>query len=210
MFERLLLVRRARGARPHPAAACGGRRAPAPRPRSRAAESVLAGTGYKVDLGRAAGAGAQPGRAARADDGDRDWLARVRPAGDSRLPDDPADFGRAITTFRFTGRLSDRPEDRAAVPPGQRESSPPTTAAHRPSTCRRDGRAARAAELSVLVHETRASPAAPRRHALRVPQASETWPTQAQEKWLALFGRSLESEFEIDPFTRLVSTRCMQ
>jgi len=31
----------------------------------------------------------------------------------------------------------------------------------------------------------------------------------AQERWLGLFGKSLESEFRIDPFSRLVKTRCL-
>ena len=40
------------------------------------------------------------------------------------------------------------------------------------------------------------------------PQASEELAYEVQQKWLGLFGRSLESEFEIDPFTLLVSVRC--
>ena len=69
---------------------------------------------------------------------------------------------------------------------------------------------ARAAELSVLVHETVHHLQHLAGTRFECAQASETLAYAAQEKWLALFGRSLESEFEIDPFTRLVSTRCMQ
>jgi len=31
---------------------------------------------------------------------------------------------------------------------------------------------------------------------------------EAQEKWLGLFGRTLQGEFEIDPFTLKISTTC--
>jgi hypothetical protein len=40
------------------------------------------------------------------------------------------------------------------------------------------------------------------------PAAREQLAYAAQEKWLALFGQSLESEFDIDPFTLKVSTTC--
>jgi hypothetical protein len=41
------------------------------------------------------------------------------------------------------------------------------------------------------------------------PQAREQLAYAAQEKWLALFGTDLNSEFEIDPLTLAISTRCI-
>lgn len=64
------------------------------------------------------------------------------------------------------------------------------------------------AELSVLVHEVV-------HHLQKVsglkyecPAAREVLAYAAQERWLGLFGRSLLSEFDIDPFTLKVSTSC--
>jgi hypothetical protein len=41
------------------------------------------------------------------------------------------------------------------------------------------------------------------------PQAREALAYRAQLRWLELFGKTLEDEFEIDPMTVLVRTRCM-
>jgi hypothetical protein len=40
------------------------------------------------------------------------------------------------------------------------------------------------------------------------PQEREQLAYQAQEQWLRLFGRHLMQDFELDPFTLLVKTRC--
>ena len=65
------------------------------------------------------------------------------------------------------------------------------------------------AELSILVHEMV--------HHLQnlggqfffCPEAREKPAYDAQELWLRMFGKSLASEFEIDPMTLKVSTACM-
>lgn len=65
-----------------------------------------------------------------------------------------------------------------------------------------------AADLSVLVHEMV--------HHLQntggmrypCPQARERLAYEAQDQWLRLYGTSLETEFGIDPMTRLVRTTC--
>jgi len=64
------------------------------------------------------------------------------------------------------------------------------------------------AEMSVLVHEMV-------HHFQNVlglkydcPQDREKLAYLAQERWLALFGHSLESDFHIDPFSLLVKTKC--
>jgi len=40
-------------------------------------------------------------------------------------------------------------------------------------------------------------------------QASEELAYAAQDAWLRMFGRDLAGDFEIDPFTLLVSLRCI-
>jgi hypothetical protein len=40
------------------------------------------------------------------------------------------------------------------------------------------------------------------------PQEREKLAYLAQERWLGLFGHSLESDFDLDPFSLLVKTRC--
>jgi Domain of unknown function (DUF6647) len=65
------------------------------------------------------------------------------------------------------------------------------------------------AELSVLVHEMV--------HHLQnlaglkyeCPQAREKLAYLAQERWLALFGRDLAQDFELDGFSLLVKTKCL-
>ena len=42
------------------------------------------------------------------------------------------------------------------------------------------------------------------------PEQREKLAYEAQERWLARFGPSLESEFELDPFTRLLHVNCMR
>jgi hypothetical protein len=113
-----------------------------------------------------------------------------------------------IATFHHTGLLSDRPQDVAMMPPGQREVvaayDPLANAIYLPA----DWTGSSAAELSVLVHELvhHLQHVGHRRHAC--PQESEELAYAAQEKWLGLFGRSLAADFDIDPFTLLVSVRC--
>jgi hypothetical protein len=65
------------------------------------------------------------------------------------------------------------------------------------------------AELSVLVHQMvhHLQGATPTRY--ECPQAREALAYTAQAEWLDLFGRNLETEFNIDPLTLVVSTRCI-
>jgi hypothetical protein len=65
------------------------------------------------------------------------------------------------------------------------------------------------AELSILVHEMVHHLQGATKTRYECPQAREQLAYAAQEKWLRLFGRNLESEFEIDPLTLVVSTRCI-
>jgi hypothetical protein len=66
-----------------------------------------------------------------------------------------------------------------------------------------------AAEVSVLVHEMVHHLQNAGRMKYECPQAREKVAYMAQERWLGLFGRSLEQDFELDGFSLLVKTRCM-
>jgi hypothetical protein len=65
------------------------------------------------------------------------------------------------------------------------------------------------AEISVLVHEMVHHLQHVAQSQFECPQAREQLAYAAQQRWLSLFGRTLEDEFRIDPFTLLVATRCM-
>lgn len=113
-----------------------------------------------------------------------------------------------ITTLRYTGLLSDKPEDVADVPAGQREVvatyDPLTRTIYLPE----GWTGTTPAELSVLVHEMVHDLQNVARTRFACVEASEELAYSAQEKWLSLFGHSLMKDFEIDPMTLLVSTRC--
>jgi len=73
---------------------------------------------------------------------------------------------------------------------------------------REDWRGDTAADLSIVVHEMA-------HHlqnvaSLRFPcnEAREKQAFEAQDQWLALFGKDLETEFGLDPLTLLVRTNC--
>ena len=73
-----------------------------------------------------------------------------------------------------------------------------------------DGWAGRTpAELSVLVHEMVHHLQNVAKLTHECPQQREKLAYKAQDKWLALFGTSLEREFEIDGFTLLGKTGCL-
>ena len=210
MFERLLLVAALALLAPGGAHAADAARGAAAA-KSPPHKLVLAGTGYKVDLAAPPVPARTPAEQHALMKAIVDWLAHEfgLPANHD-YPTIQLTSAARITTFRFTGRLSDRPEDRAAVPPGQREVVAAYDGGAQTIYLPAGWTGRTAAELSVLVHETVHHLQHLAGTRFECTQASETLAYAAQEKWLALFGRSLESEFEIDPFTRLVSTRCMQ
>ena len=116
---------------------------------------------------------------------------------------------RKIAVFRYTGVVSDRPEDTAMVPPGQRE----TVASYDPLTgtiILPEGWTGNTpADLSMLVHEM----VHHLQHAARMKYecvpASEELAYAAQDKWLGLFGHDLATDFGLDGFTLLVTIRCI-
>lgn len=64
------------------------------------------------------------------------------------------------------------------------------------------------AELSMLVHEMVHHLQARSGEKYECPQARETLAYAAQQRWLGQFGTDLQREFEINPFTVLVSSMC--
>lgn len=67
---------------------------------------------------------------------------------------------------------------------------------------------ATAADLSVLVHELVHHFQETHQTKFECDAAREAKAFELQEKWLRLFGDSLEEDFQIDPFTLLVRTSC--
>lgn len=63
-------------------------------------------------------------------------------------------------------------------------------------------------QLSILVHEFVHHLQHANAMKFECPQAREAGAYRVQQKWLALFGRDLESEFGVDAFTLLVRTKC--
>lgn len=70
-------------------------------------------------------------------------------------------------------------------------------------------RAANPADQSVLVHEMVHHLQYSAQMKFNCPQEREAVAYKAQEQWLRLFGKSLESEFGLDGFTILVNSNCM-
>jgi uncharacterized protein DUF6647 len=64
-------------------------------------------------------------------------------------------------------------------------------------------------DLSVLVHEMVHHAQNLQGLKFECPQEREKLAYRAQERWLGLFGHSLASDFELDPFSLLVKTRCL-
>jgi AMMECR1 domain-containing protein len=65
-----------------------------------------------------------------------------------------------------------------------------------------------AAELSILVHEMVHHLQHKARTRFECPADREKVAYEAQGRWLSLFGRSLEQEFDINGLTLLISTSC--
>lgn len=65
-----------------------------------------------------------------------------------------------------------------------------------------------AGELSILVHEIVHHLQYANELKYECPQAREGAAYNIQQKWLALFGRDIERDFGVDPFTLLVRTKC--
>ena len=65
------------------------------------------------------------------------------------------------------------------------------------------------AELSILVHEMVHHLQNVGQLKFVCPEEREELAYKAQDSWLHLFGRDLESDFQMDPFTILVKSKCL-
>jgi hypothetical protein len=65
------------------------------------------------------------------------------------------------------------------------------------------------AELSILVHEMVHHLQNVGKLTFACPQEREALAYKAQDQWLQLFGKDLAGEFELDAFTILVKSRCI-
>ena len=63
-------------------------------------------------------------------------------------------------------------------------------------------------EVSILVHELVHHLQNVGKMTFECPQERERLAYKAQEKWLSLFGTDLMREFDVDPFTLLIASRC--
>jgi hypothetical protein len=96
----------------------------------------------------------------------------------------------------------------APVQPGQRELVSVYDDAKKTIYLPQDWMADSPAELSVLVHEMVHHLQNVGRQKFACPEEREQLAYEAQERWLGLFQHNLQDDFQIDPFTLLVSTKC--
>jgi hypothetical protein len=103
------------------------------------------------------------------------------------------------------------PETNGGVAPShgaQREVVSVYDPATRTIYLRDDWRGRTPAELSILVHEMVHHLQTLAGLTFACPQEREQLAYQAQNRWLQMSGRDLASEFEIDPMTLLLTTKC--
>src|SRR5262245_41895380 len=116
-----------------------------------------------------------------------------------------------IATLRHTARPSSGQLDETGAPTqaGQRATMAVYDDATKTISLPEDWTGSTPAEVSILVHEMVHHLQNLGKQRFECPQERERLAYAAQEKWLGLFGHDLMSDFEIDPFTLLVSTRCI-
>ncbi len=117
-----------------------------------------------------------------------------------------------ITALRYRGRFPNAGTDRPSTDPSAAPSDRDTVAVYSDATrtiyLAADWTGGTPAELSVLVHEMVHHLQNLAHLKYECPQAREMLAYTAQERWLALFGRDLEQDFELDGLSRLMKTRC--
>jgi hypothetical protein len=120
---------------------------------------------------------------------------------------------RKIATLRSYGFLAEAAENIAANDSGSRATQHDILAVYDDATrtiyLREGWTGSSPVELSVLVHEMvhHFQNLLALKHAC--PQEREKLAYLAQDRWLGLFGHSLANDFELDPFSLLVKTKCM-
>jgi Domain of unknown function (DUF6647) len=170
------------------------------------------GTDYRLILG---GVRSKPGAAVRDDllSAIGTWLSlEFDLTGVHRQPRIEIVPAARLAVLRFPGLLADAQPNLAAPDAAATQAARDTLAVYSDASetiyLPEGWTGGTPAELSVLVHEMV-------HHAQNLlglkygcPQEREQLAYLAQERWLGLFGRSLESEFELDPMTLLVRTKC--
>jgi hypothetical protein len=136
----------------------------------------------------------------------------------ARNSDLPESHQLPTITFASTsqlGALRQRNRPGAALPArGVQAASDPLTSlalyefATQTIHLREDWTGASPAEYSVLVHELVHHLQSLAEIKYECPAEREKLAYRMQSRWLALFGTDLQKEFEIDPFTLLVTTSC--
>jgi hypothetical protein len=118
-----------------------------------------------------------------------------------------------IAALRYRGRFPHAGTERASNGQSSAPAERDTVAVYSDSTrtiyLADDWTGNTPAELSVLVHEMVHHLQNVAGLKYECPQAQEGLAYKAQERWLALFGRDLSQEFELDGFTLLVKTKCL-
>ena len=116
-----------------------------------------------------------------------------------------------IAALRYRGLIPDARAEiapRADAAPSDRDVVAVYSDAAQTIYLTEDWTGSTASELSVLVHEMVHHLQNVGRLTYECPQAREKLAYLAQDRWLALFGHSLEQDFELDGFSLLVKTRC--
>jgi hypothetical protein len=181
----------------------------------------ITGTGYEIDFTQKQSSGVLPPRALIK--AVKYWLSfnfNLR----TSYPDPHIELAapEKIINLRYHGFLSDRPRDIVVADQKVPASFDDTDMAHNRGQLiavyddemktiylPKNWNGGTPAEISLLVHEMVHHLQGAIKTKYDCPQAREQLAYAAQEKWLALFGRSLKSEFEIDPLTLVVSTHCI-
>jgi hypothetical protein len=112
-----------------------------------------------------------------------------------------------IVELRYKGL----PNLQQSIPPAVGSPREPVAVyldAKRTIYLRDDWSGANPGEVSVLVHELVHHLQNVGKMTFECPQEREQLAYKAQEKWLSLFGTDLMREFEVDPFTLLIASKC--
>jgi hypothetical protein len=164
----------------------------------------LPGTGYEVTLEPASSQGATPPSPALIE-GIGTWLSLRFDLPEA--PQQPAVrfiAPEAMLALRHRGIASDH----GLAVAGMRDMLAVYDDDRRTIYLREDWRGDSAAGLSIVVHEMVHHMQNAAGLTFACPEAREDQAFAAQQEWLALFGKDLATEFDLDPFTLLVRTNC--
>jgi hypothetical protein len=125
------------------------------------------------------------------------------------LPEVKRETASRIMALHYNGALSDGPQFMRGAPAGLRPVIATYDSSSHTIYLPEDWAGRTPAELSILVHEMVHHLQRLARRKQECAEASETLAFDAQDKWLRLFGSDLETEFQIDGFTRVVAALCI-